>query len=56
MANFLAALLRDDRGQDLTEYGLAASLIAIAAMAMVADFGSVVSTWWVRIVDGLPFL
>ena len=44
------AFLRDDRGQDLTEYGLLACLIAIAVIVTVSDFGLLVSGLWDDIV------
>jgi Flp pilus assembly pilin Flp len=45
------AFLRDDRGQDLMEYGLLASLIAILVMVTVGDVGLQISTFWSDIVD-----
>ncbi len=45
------ALLRDERGQDLTEYGLLAGLIAIAVMWTVGDVGLQISLLWTHIVD-----
>ena len=44
------ALLRDDRGQDLIEYGMLASLIAIFAMVAVGDLGLLISQFWTDIV------
>lgn len=44
------ALLRDDRGQDLTEYGLLACLIAIVVMVTVGDVGLQISEFWSDIV------
>jgi Flp pilus assembly pilin Flp len=44
------ALLRDDRGQDLTEYGLLACLIAIVVMVTVVDVGVLISGLWDDIV------
>ena len=44
------ALLRDDRGQDLIEYGLLISLIAIFAMASVGDLGLRINEFWTDIV------
>ena len=43
-------LLRDDRGQDLIEYGMLASLIAIFAMVAVGDLGLLISQFWTDIV------
>ena len=39
-------LVRDDRGQDLLEYGLLVTLIALAAVAAVGLFGTNVNTLW----------
>jgi len=44
------ALLRDDRGQDLTEYGLLACLIAIVVLVAVGDVGLQISGLWDHIV------
>ena len=44
------ALLRDDRGQDLTEYGLLASLIAILVIVAVGDLGVLIGALWDDIV------
>jgi Flp pilus assembly pilin Flp len=49
-------LLRDDRGQDLTEYGLLASLIAIVVMVTVGDVGGQINDFWTHIVDQLEAL
>ena len=54
MGQFLAsalAFLRDDSGQDLAEYGLLASLIAIVVMVAVGDVGVEISELWTHIVD-----
>lgn len=44
------AFLRDDSGQDLTEYGLLACLIAIVVMVAVGDVGLQISDLWTHIV------
>jgi Flp pilus assembly pilin Flp len=44
------ALLRDDRGEDLTEYGLLASLIAIVVIVALGDVGVQISGLWDDIV------
>ena len=44
------ALLRDDRGEDLTEYGLLVTLIAIVAMIAVGDLGVEITRFWNHIV------
>jgi pilus assembly protein Flp/PilA len=53
MRNVLArarAFLRDESGEDLAEYGLLASLIAIVAMVAVGDLGVQLSDIWGAIV------
>ena len=50
------AFLRDDSGQDLLEYGLLGSLIAVVALAAVADVGSQFSGLWTNIIDQLEAL
>lgn len=42
----LGALLRDDLGQDLIEYALLASLIAVAAIVALRDAGTEVAALW----------
>jgi Flp pilus assembly pilin Flp len=39
-----ARLVRDDRGQDLLEYGLLATLIGIVVMAGVTSLGNTINT------------
>jgi Flp pilus assembly pilin Flp len=39
-------LARDDRGQDLVEYGLLVTLIAVAAIVVVGLFGTNASSLW----------
>jgi Flp pilus assembly pilin Flp len=59
MARLLRAartFLRDDSGQDLAEYGLLASLVAIAVMAAVGDVGSQFGALWTHIIDQLEAL
>ena len=54
MRQFLTAaraFLRDDSGQDLTEYGLLASLIAVVVLAVVGDVGLQIGDLWAQIVD-----
>lgn len=47
---YARAFLRDERGEDLAEYGLLASLIAIVAMVAVGDLGVQISDIWGAIV------
>ena len=59
MRNVLAyarALLRDESGQDLAEYGLLASLIAVVAMVAVRDLGVHLSDIWGAIVKEIESL
>jgi Flp pilus assembly pilin Flp len=52
---FASALLRDDRGQDLIEYGLLAALIAVVCAAMVTQVGTaILNTFWAAIAAGIP--
>jgi len=44
------AFLQDDSGQDLTEYGLLASLIAILVIVAVGDLGVLIGALWDDIV------
>ena len=44
------AFLRDESGEDLAEYGLLASLIALVAMVAVGDLGVQISDIWGAIV------
>ncbi|MCX6544244.1 MAG: Flp family type IVb pilin [Acidobacteria bacterium] len=46
-------ILRDERGQDLIEYGLLASLIAVVVSGAVQILGRGVSDLWTRIVTDL---
>jgi Flp pilus assembly pilin Flp len=52
----LAMFLRDDRGEDLAEYGLLASLIAIAVMVAVGDVGVEIGEIWTSIIDNIEGL
>lgn len=47
--------LRSESGQDLAEYGLLISLIALVVVAAVTLFGSGVLALFQRITDNLPF-
>jgi pilus assembly protein Flp/PilA len=39
-------VLRDERGQDLVEYGMLVALIAVICLAAVAFVGGQISTVW----------
>ena len=59
MAYFITAaraFLRDESGQDLAEYGLLASLIAMAVIAAVGDAGVQINALWSSIVDQISGL
>ena len=45
------ALLRDESGQDLAEYGLLMLLIAVALIVTVRDVGGHFNDFWTIIVD-----
>ena len=47
------ALRRNDDGQDLLEYGLLMSLIAITAMAAVSNIGQVILTVFWEAIAGV---
>jgi Flp pilus assembly pilin Flp len=49
----LAALRRDDRAQDLTEYGLLAGLIAIVVVGAVTNLGAALTVMWDTIAGGM---
>jgi Flp pilus assembly pilin Flp len=56
MLNVIArvgALARDERAQDLTEYGLLAGLIALVAIAAVSGVGTALNAAWGAIVEGV---
>ncbi len=46
MLALLKKLVRDDRGQDLAEYGIALAVIAIGAAAIAVAIGTDVQTLW----------
>jgi Flp pilus assembly pilin Flp len=48
--------LRDESGQDLAEYGLLASLVAVAVMVAVGDVGAQFGELWTHIIDQLEAL
>jgi pilus assembly protein Flp/PilA len=49
MNTFWKRFWRDDQGQDLVEYALAAGLVAVAAVAAMPALGSTVSNVFVKI-------
>jgi len=46
MLNLIKALVREDEGQDLAEYGIALAVIALGAVLIAAAVGSDVQTLW----------
>lgn len=48
-------LLRNESGQDLAEYGLLGSLIAVAVVAVLTLFGGQIVALFQRIAAELPF-
>jgi len=46
MLNFVKELVRDERGQDLAEYGIALAVIAVGAAAIAVAIGTDVNTLW----------
>ena len=52
----IGLIAADASGQDLIEYGLLASLIAVASVGAVSVFGISVSALWSRIVADLSGL
>jgi Flp pilus assembly pilin Flp len=45
----LSRLIRDDQGQDLIEYVLLGSFIAILAIAGVSSLGSNLNNWYSKV-------
>ena len=45
----LSRLIRDDQGQDLIEYVLLGSFIAIVAIAGVTQLGTNINTWYSKV-------
>lgn len=45
----LSRLVRDNRGQDLVEYALLASLVALSAAVMLPDLSTSISTLFSRL-------
>ena len=43
MKNFMVRLLKEEEGQDLTEYALLLVLIALAAITVMSNLGSAIN-------------
>ncbi len=46
MTNLITKLVRDERGQDLAEYGIALAVIAVGAGAVAVAIAGNVQTLW----------
>ena len=44
---------RDERGQDLVEYGLVAALISVTLIGALTDVGTEVGRLWQAVSDGI---
>jgi Flp pilus assembly pilin Flp len=53
MKKLLLQLLDDDRGGEIIEYALIAGLIVVAAIAVIAAFGTKVLARWNTVNTGL---
>jgi Flp pilus assembly pilin Flp len=53
LTNFIAAIRRDNEGQDLLEYALLVALIAIVAVAAITTAGEAVVTQFEAIAAAL---
>ena len=49
----LRSLARDERGQDLIEYALAATMIAIFAIASLVNASGEINVLWDKIATGI---
>lgn len=49
MTQFLVSFSKDDQGQDLVEYALAAGMVAVAAVAVMPTLSTVVSNVFSKI-------
>jgi Flp pilus assembly pilin Flp len=49
MNNLLARFVREDEGQDLTEYALLVAFIAFFVLFGVQLFGTALNDWWGRV-------
>ena len=54
LVQLIRSLRRDERGQDLLEYALLVSLIALVAVVAVTDAGNRVKDIFVAIVGKIP--
>lgn len=54
MARVLARLVREERGQDLIEYGLLAALISLIAIVAIANIGSLLAASYADLTAAIP--
>ncbi len=54
MKNLVSQLARDDRGQDLIEYGLLIGIITAGAIAFIGPIGSKVASYFSNLNSKLP--
>jgi pilus assembly protein Flp/PilA len=54
MRNMLVRLVRDDEGQDLVEYAMLVSLIALVCVAGVGTFGGAVNNFFAGLAGSAP--
>jgi Flp pilus assembly pilin Flp len=52
--NLLGKLVRDERGGEVLEYALVATLVVIGAIAFISLVGGKVATNWTNVNNGLP--
>lgn len=49
MKNLLVRFVREEEGQDLTEYALLVAFIAFFVLLGVQAFGGALNAWWGRV-------
>jgi pilus assembly protein Flp/PilA len=54
MANLLQRLVREESGQDLTEYGLLLGIITVAALVGIQEIGPKVGSYFSNLNATLP--
>jgi Flp pilus assembly pilin Flp len=55
MHRIASALLRDDRGQDLVEYGLVVAVISTVVILVMTQVGTtILNTFWSVIAASIP--
>jgi pilus assembly protein Flp/PilA len=51
MKNLFKRFVREEEGQDLTEYGMLVAFIAFIVLVGVQAFGNNLLTWWNSVAD-----